>query len=52
MEFLVQLLGDQNFKIVLTTLTVINRLLYLTLTLIQSDQYKAHVQDGFGVLTC
>ena len=53
MEFLVQLLGDQNFKIVLTTLTVINRLLYLTMSLIQSEQYKLHQQEGIGgVLTC
>ena len=31
MEFLVQLLGDQNFKIVVSTLNMINSLLYLTL---------------------
>lgn len=31
LDFFVQLLLDQNFKIVVTTLTIINQLLYLNL---------------------
>ncbi len=40
MDFLVQLLGDQNFKIVVTTLTIINQLLYLTLQHMHTEAFN------------
>jgi hypothetical protein len=39
MDFLIHLLGDQNFKIVVTTLTIINQLLYLTLQYMHSEKF-------------
>lgn len=51
MEFLVQLLGDQNFKIVLTTLTIINHLLNLTLSQMGTPYYIKALTDNYGVLS-
>lgn len=51
MEFLVQLLGDQNFKIVVSTLNMINSLLFLTLQEMQSTTYAKGLQENYGVLT-
>lgn len=45
MDFFVQMLSDQNFKIVVTTLTIINQLLYLTLQHMHSEAFQSALKD-------